>query len=350
VVSIPITAVVGIAEVYGAKVLVKALGGSDEVAGVSGELVKRLTASESRIEDRLRGIEEALDELLAKPYGDALRKGLRYFLDASREGPSSDRKRDLKDARKAFIEASSAAQSHLQKALAERYVLLIEFAEGKKERTQTSLEQMECAATAAAFDAMERSEHKAGKRRRAHGVPRQEAALESMGICGRLLGEAAVLAPELGLPSRGPPPGQVGPSYDLELSPPGPAAPPYWVFEVRPYEGFRIGCLTLTLSLSSYILPGITGSMAMQSLPSGQRPPSEPVDHFAFLSVSPTLDRPIVMSSLYDRRNLVWVAEGEDKAILKLPRRVSPTRIDLRLDPPFAERPFICVTCQQPPP
>ena len=378
VVPIPITAVVSIAGAYGAKVLVKALGGSNEVAGVSGELVKALAESESRIEERLRGIEDALDELLEQRYGAALGKGLRFFLDAV-EGAAGNRGRDLEHAREAFIEASAAAKSKLQEALAERYVLLSVLAQGDMALVSVSLAQMECAATAAAFDAMELSEQNtdaAEKLLQRRGVPGrrlgpnalrsarievQAAALESVGMCGRLLGEAAVWAPPLGLPPRAAPPTQVSDSprglgeVKYRMSTRWEASTkPYWVFEVRSGEVLRIGCLALEFLLATARKKAPRLEVQWVNV---SRPPSKPRPRYvARLALSPPLPRPIVMSQpstdpsplSFDRGTLsavktVSVAAGVAEAELRLR---SASRSEIGLDPPGNLSPFIRVTCR----
>ena len=61
----------------------KTLTGVDELGELTGELVRALTASESRIDERLDRIESGLDELLEQSYGVAVRRGVRYLLDAT---------------------------------------------------------------------------------------------------------------------------------------------------------------------------------------------------------------------------------------------------------------------------
>ena len=110
----PISALLVIAARHGAVALVKSLTGVDELADLSGELVQALAASESHIDERLDRIESSLDELPEQSYGTALRRGVRYLLDAT-SSRGDVRRQDLARARDAFVEATSAARSPLQR-------------------------------------------------------------------------------------------------------------------------------------------------------------------------------------------------------------------------------------------
>src|SRR5690349_20630280 len=111
----PSSALLVLAGSHGAASLVKSLTGVDEAGGLSGELVKALAASESRIDERLDRIENSLDELLEQAYGVALRRGVRYLLDAMPDHGVA-REQDLGRARNAFVEATAAARGPLQQA------------------------------------------------------------------------------------------------------------------------------------------------------------------------------------------------------------------------------------------
>ena len=79
----PISALLILAGSHGAAALARSLTGVDEAGQLSGELVRALAASESHIDERLDRIENSLDELLEQAYGVALRRGVRYLLDAT---------------------------------------------------------------------------------------------------------------------------------------------------------------------------------------------------------------------------------------------------------------------------
>jgi hypothetical protein len=301
----PISALLAIVGAYGVNVVVKALTGSSELGGVAAELFKALAQSESRIDERLSAIGNLLDELLEQRYSAELATGVRYFLDAAEA--ASGRITDLERSRHAFIEARSAARSPLQEAIAERYVLLSLLALGRMDLVQGSLIRMEAAATAAIFEAMALTEfardyYEAVLR----GDPSysisdppqprpeaQAAALESIGMCGRLLGEAAALAPAVALPPRATPPAQLSEYGQLERKPdPRPVraaarlasrfdkperADPVqasmgdsacWTFDIRPEEVLRIGSLTLRVSVNGSVnarSPGLVARLGLSA-------------------------------------------------------------------------------------
>jgi hypothetical protein len=216
----PLTALLMIAASYGASALVKALGGGPGLSSLSGDLVKALTETESRIDERLTGIELKLDELLEQRYNVAVRAGVRYLLDAIPAG-SLSRAHDLDRARDAFIEAQSAARSSLQQAVAERYLVLCLLGLQRTELVVPALTRVEGLAMTAAFEAMVLTEynreqaaalmqregtslrHLADRDRR-HRAQLQvkRAALDTICISSRLLGEAAMLGLVVGLPPR----------------------------------------------------------------------------------------------------------------------------------------------------
>src|SRR3954471_23194943 len=134
----PISALLILAGSHGAVALVKSLTGVDEAGQLSGELVRALAASESHIDERLDRIENSLDELLEQAYGVALRRGVRYLLDAT-AGHGSTREQDLGRARDAFVEATAAARGPLQQAVAERYLLLVLLGLGRRDAAPASL-------------------------------------------------------------------------------------------------------------------------------------------------------------------------------------------------------------------
>lgn len=268
----PLTAVLAIGGAHGVAVLVRALGGGGDLASLSSEVFRALTESESRIDARLGEIESQLDEVLEQPYVVALADGVRHFLDAGLG--AGDRRAELDRARDRFITASSAARSELQRAVAERYILLCLLASTRFDLVAASLERMEAAATAAAIDAawidavvgtyqwkaaaraLGRSPERSRSRDQDEPAAVRAAAQESLGLAGRLLGEAALLAPEIGLPPRVVPPSRVSAArqtipalsrrvddqaiiYRLAANAP-------WIFTAQPDETLRIGSLSVT--------------------------------------------------------------------------------------------------------
>jgi hypothetical protein len=279
----PISALLVIAGSHGAMALVKSLTGVDELGQLSGELVRALAASESRIDERLDRIESSLDELLEQSYSVAVRRGVRYLLDATGSRGAA-REHDLDRARDAFVEATAAARGPLQQAVAERYLLLVLLGLGRRDAVPASLARVEEHAMANAFDALRTSEHSqeattAMLRRGDGGLVRlgggderlrqaryevKQAALDSIGMSARLLGEMALMRPPLGLPPVSAPP--VQPIMDkgvatvrvkqirngVEIRTEGEMnGVPYWPFEAAPERPLRLGSLTVTLSPES---------------------------------------------------------------------------------------------------
>jgi hypothetical protein len=283
----PISALLFIVATHGVNLLVTTLSGSSEGGALSAELFKALRESESRIDARLGKIENLLDKLLEQRYSVALSIGVQRFLDAADAVQATDRASDLEHARTAFMEASAAAQSCLEKAIAERYLLLNAVAQRRLDLAPVYLTAMESTATAAAFEAMTLTELKREsyeqllrERRWPSGsdpVPQEEArdaALESLAMCGRLLAEGAALAPELDLPPRATPSTiDLGDSGRLSRRPDpvpmkaaarissrfarperidaagfvrsGNGTKPYWTFHINPGEVLRLGSMTL---------------------------------------------------------------------------------------------------------
>ena len=325
----PVTALLTIGGAHGVSVLVRALSGSTELGQVSSELFRALTETESRIDTRLSTIEDLLDDLLEQPYTIALGDGVRHFLDA---GIATDgREAALDRARDRFITATSAATSALQRAIAERYILLCLLAQARLDLVPASMARMEVAATAAAFDAAfkdaviaERDWKTAAKllgRRDAKGsrvasqgreapVAIRAAAVDSIGICGRLLDEAAMLAPALGLPPRAAPP----PPRDISNSPTRIPIPqwksggqqfiyhvienPYWAFEARPAETLRVGSLSVEFLPVDNAEPATqqeeTRAANAQALAGVER---ERRGHIAHVNLEAPLSRPITIAA-----------------------------------------------------
>jgi hypothetical protein len=156
------------------------------------------------MDERLRDIELKLDELLEQPYRMALGTGGRYLLEVG--VGRTNRAHDLDRARDAFIEATAAARSSLQEAIAERYLLLTTIAHGQHDLVASSMARMEAAALATALDAVvltEQNTAPAEELLRSRGVTRRtfgsddrlasarmevkSTALATIDMCGRLL-------------------------------------------------------------------------------------------------------------------------------------------------------------------
>ncbi len=273
----PLTALLMVAASYGASALVKSLGGGPELSSLSGDLVKALTETESRIDERLAGIELKLDELLEQRYSVAIRTGVRFLLDAVQAAAPS-RTHDLNRARDSFIEAQSAARSSLQEAVAERYLLLCLFGLQRSELVTQAVIRMEGLAMKAAFEAMFRTEYNREQaaalmqregsslrhpatpdRRRRAKLQVKGAALDTISYASRLLGEAAMFAQVAGLPPRVTPPLEaIADSTLVEgaymrggtmVTPRRPNAPDkaYWTFTITSGETLRIGPLSVQI-------------------------------------------------------------------------------------------------------
>jgi len=203
---------------------------------------------------------------------------VRYLLDAT--GSSGEAKlRDLDRARDAFVEATAAARSHLQQAVAERYLLLTLLGLGRRDAVSASLIRVEDYATANAFDALRTSEFNQeaaeavvrrdgdSGRQTAERLNRaryqvKQTALEAIGMSARLLAEMAVLRPTLGLPPVVAPPIEPlvdntvmtvsvkikGNSTTIENRGETTGAA-YWAFEVvTPPYPLHLGSLTISVS------------------------------------------------------------------------------------------------------
>ncbi|TMR90878.1 hypothetical protein [Nonomuraea basaltis] len=144
---------------YGVKQVVGALSGRPELGALAGDVLGAVAASESGlgsrlagIEDRLAGIERRLDQVLAQRYEIEVGSGLRCLLDAAGSSGKRARNQDLKQARQHFRNAAAAAASALQRALAERYLLLCALTLNRHDAAKTAFAQLNAAMTAAAFE------------------------------------------------------------------------------------------------------------------------------------------------------------------------------------------------------
>lgn len=146
------SAIVTAAAKYGSKALVLALGGDEALGGAVGDVLAGFRAEESQLNARLDRIEAQLDEALEQRYIVGLRTGSRYLSDAM-AGPLGTRDDDLQRARASLTEAAAAARSALQRAEAERHLLICYLMIGRRDLAVQSLIALECAALAAALTA-----------------------------------------------------------------------------------------------------------------------------------------------------------------------------------------------------
>lgn len=380
----PISALLILAGSHGAAALAKSLTGVDEAGQFSGELVRALAASESHIDERLDRIENSLDELLEQAYCVAVRRGVRYLLDAT-AGHGSIREQDLGRARDAFVEATAAARGPLQKAVAERYLLLVLLGLGRRDAAPASLARVEEHATANAFDALRTSEHShdattalmrrdtsvlgrlaGGDRRRRARHEVKQAALDSIGMSARLLAEMALVRQTLDLPTVSSPP--VEPIVDdaiitvtvkqnrsgmtsvtSHMASGGPEV--YWIFEAASPWPLRIGSLTVTVSpepvQASALTPGLADSVGF-AVKMG-----EPIRGHARVELRAPLPIPLTITSPaapdiprysvdFER---VAMAAGQTLVHVPLWRSVDD-RCYLRLTPQHVNRTLIEVTCR----
>jgi WD40 repeat protein len=387
----PISALLFLVGAYGVSAVVRTLSGSSDLGALSAELFKALRESESHIDARLSKIEGLLDKLLEQRYSVALSVGVQRFLDASEAVQTSDRSSDLKHARGAFIEATAAAQSCLQKAVAERYLLLTALAQGRSDLAPAYLTAMESTTTAAAFEAMALTEWNSssyelmlqGKVKESDpgGRPQDEvraAALESLELCGRLLAEGSALAPELGLPPR------VAPPTAIDLSGPQPEwvrdrlplravarvyaqferphrddpvdqfrfiGEPYWTFEIRPDQVLRLGSLAVEV-LPTEGFEGEAGSANLVARLTLDAPVQNPiVMHWVYGSYSPGR-HPMFLGW---QRPFAGIEVPANMLKAELPvrplgqqwgirRHLDPSTIALSVNPVYSSRPFVIVT------
>jgi hypothetical protein len=148
----PLTAIIVLAAQYGIQKVVAALTGNQEMSALAGEMFRQLSASEDRLSSHLTRIEERLDQVLEQPYETAIGAGMRGLLDVVATKDSRARREDLIQARERFRDATAAAQSQLQRAVAERYMLLCAIALDRQDAARTALAQLNYAATTAALE------------------------------------------------------------------------------------------------------------------------------------------------------------------------------------------------------
>lgn len=204
-----LTAIVVLAGQYGTSALVKAISGDSTSGSLAGELVKAISDSESRIDERLSAIETKIDALREQPFAIAFGRGTRHLFHAIR---ANDRARitDLEDAYRALVEAIAASPSPLHEAVAQRYLLLCLIAlrrEGllvenvARLETLTLVEGFKAAAVASSTN---RIPILSRRRAEAEAAAQQarKSAMERMEVCARLLDEADLFAKHLGLPPR----------------------------------------------------------------------------------------------------------------------------------------------------
>jgi hypothetical protein len=142
--------------------MVGALTGRPELGGLAGELFGAITESESRVserlvevEKRLGGVERRLTALEAGPFQMALNAGMRSLMDAAADTDPAHRADEFRAARQRFLEASAAASvadSLLQTAVAERFLLLCAVALEQPERARVAWDRINEKVTVAALE------------------------------------------------------------------------------------------------------------------------------------------------------------------------------------------------------
>ena len=376
----PLTALLGLVAAHGASIIVKSLSGNEALGSLSGELVKKLAETESRIEEQLAGIESTLDELLEQRYAVALGSGVRFMLDAI-PATGATRAHDLDRARAAFVEASAAARSTLQQAVAERYLLLCALALGRAELVPTILGKVESLALAAALEAMvltERSRDAAAALLRKDGVaPRRfgggdqrieaqkrvkAAALETVDLSARMIAEAAVLGPLFGLPAGLAPPTErtVDPTLlDVQVAMVRDALTTtingdtvrdaYWSFVLPAGHPARIG--PLTLEVRDGAAPAPSGPLAMfhRSAIGGLRGAPQLPEFHVSVSAAPTLPAPLSASvdhgperrSFSERFPNYVLKSGAAEVAVQVPGGQPGERLRLTIFPEHNVRPLI---------
>lgn len=129
----PFTAVSALVIREGVKKVVAALGGDQSAQDLASQLVADLRQSESDVAERLARIDDKLDIIVEQRYKTAIAAGVRALQDALAAHRSEDRREELKRARKEFTDAVAAAKDALQKAIAERYLLLCAIGLGRQD-------------------------------------------------------------------------------------------------------------------------------------------------------------------------------------------------------------------------
>jgi hypothetical protein len=345
-------------------------------------LVRALAASESHIDERLDRIENSLDELLEQAYSVALRRGVRYLLDAT-AGHGLTREQDLGRARDAFVDATAAARGPLQQAVAERYLLLVLLGLGRWDAAPASLARVEEHATANAFDALRTSEHSddatnalmrrdtgvlgrlaGGDRRRQSRYQVKQPALDSIGMSARLLAEMALMRQTLDLPPVTAPPVEPivddaiitvsvkqtrsGTNVTSRIAPGGPEV--YWSFEAASSWPLRLGSLTVTVSPEPLQAGAVDRDLAGRigfATTTGQ-----PMRGHARVELRAPLPIPLTISSpepphtMLPRDRLQKVTMAAGQTLAYVPLWQSPNdRCWLRITPEYVHRTLLEVTC-----
>jgi len=148
----PFTAIALLVAQYGIKQVVATLTGNQQATDLAGEIFRQLSVSEDRLGSHLTRIENQLDQVLEQPYETAIGAGARGLLDAVATRDLQARREDLMQARERFRDATAAARSQLQHAVAERYLLLCALALNRTDAAKTALDQLNYHATTAALE------------------------------------------------------------------------------------------------------------------------------------------------------------------------------------------------------
>lgn len=319
-----VAVIAGVAAKYGAQALIKALGGSEVQSSAGGELAAALLRSEAQVAAQLNQLEGMLDEVLEQRFTVEMASGSRLLTDAL-SGAANRRLQQVELARSHFIQAASAARSSLQRAHAERQLLVAALVLGDIDGVTRAIPRVEHAAMCGVLeshiipyssnDAVLRLMRREGVSARGFGsTARQQLALRrvlentytAVEVYKAFLRETAALAGGVGLPVR---------SLDV-LRPLGPKFDPKWT--------------TYWNVVSQPAAPGRVGGISVDfrwpvSLESGRRLP-----HLAELRLDVAWGRDLKAEVLYIRpwaglRNVakLLVPAGTMSATVQLPPAAS---------------------------
>ena len=174
---------------HGIKALVVALGGGTELGALGRDITSALLAGESKLAERFDDIDRQLEEVLDQRFSVEMATGSRLLLDAL-DSYGQQRSADLERSRQHLLQASAAARSHLQRARAERHLLLACLMLGWTSLASRALITMESAALLALMEAQTGTTETASAR-----VMTDRSSIT-------MLAEAAAFATALSLPKR----------------------------------------------------------------------------------------------------------------------------------------------------
>jgi hypothetical protein len=238
---------------YGGKVVVLTLTGNEGAASATSEIVAALLEGESRLEQQLDSIQVQLEEVLDQRFLVELEAGTRFLRDSLRSLPRPPIN-DLQLAQEHLTLAVSAGRSELQRARAQRLLVLTYLLMGRIDLVGDAIPELESDALMAGLtaihdtgsdrttlalmrrDGLSATGRGSAERKRAAARRAIDLAFEQRSLCRVLLAEAAVLANELGMPER-------FVDRAVMLDDPSSLAHRGWLVPVPP-EGSRYGPVT----------------------------------------------------------------------------------------------------------